>query len=931
MENQFRSILVSLTALIFLIIGCATTTEVGRRVVRVEKEQMPGELEFIKAELIMNHDDQSIKIDARIRGYAKIKEMDVEEIHLRKKELKKGEQDKLFPMPKSWLNPFDLANSALHLVFLPTKAISSDNPMKDPNKVDIKDHYETDRGKGRIIKEEITVPAKDIPLSIEVNGYEKSLKSDQDGKAEFNLLPIINSFTIIPKQLRITCTAKIKDRSVREELLLSDREIQKIIQSETGRPKLAPYLLASVNFEKSKGILQAGNGDQLIVTVTNKGKGEAYQLKGIVKCPDQIFEPKEIFFGRLDPGKTKSAIVAFDSPKESPSKILPIEVYISEYNKYDPEPAETSLSIISRKRPKFAYSYQVIDDDSGNSIGNGDGRIQKGESVDILVTVKNIGEEPSQDTIAQISHTIYDDNIVLNVPEVNLGDIKPDEIKTGRLTMSVLRKFFPNQIKLHLILKETNFNTKLQEELAFAIDQAIRPKIMHLNQFMEVICDNARIYSGAGEDTSIIYHVNKGNIFKAVGQIGGWYQVLLGEQEKGWLKSDDLREPIKPKEISDTSAIKGPLITKIMENAPPTIVITLPENNQSTEAEVVSLKGGVVDSRGLKKVEIYLNGKIVNDFDITSIKFAEKKELQPYETEFNLNQVLKLVKGYNLIQVSATNLYGLTNTKEIFINQIKAQGKIWVVSIGIGKYQSPRIPALKYAINDAIAFVDYMKKYNQIQDDHIWLLTDEDATLRNLKSTLGDKIRKKAGKNDTVFIFYAGHGAPEVDPNSPDGDGLEKYILPNDTSPESLYSTALPMKEIREIFNRIIAERVVFITDACYSGATGGRTFSFKRHRSNVSENFLDRISQGKGRVILCACGANEPALEDDNLKHGVFTYYLLEGLKGAADADKNSYVTTDEIYNYLSTVIPHVTEHEQHPVKKGEVEGHIVIGKTGM
>lgn len=102
------------------------------------------------------------------------------------------------------------------------------------------------------------------------------------------------------------------------------------------------------------------------------------------------------------------------------------------------------------------------------------------------------------------------------------------------------------------------------------------------------------------------------------------------------------------------------------------------------------------------------------------------------------------------------------------------------------------------------------------------------------------------------------------------------------------------------------------------------------QHRSTISDIFLDRITKGKGRIILSASGANELAKEDDQLKHGIFTYYLLKGLKGDADSDKDGFVTIDEIYSYLSDIIPRVTGRDQNPVKKGEVEGQIFIGKTG-
>jgi uncharacterized caspase-like protein len=247
------------------------------------------------------------------------------------------------------------------------------------------------------------------------------------------------------------------------------------------------------------------------------------------------------------------------------------------------------------------------------------------------------------------------------------------------------------------------------------------------------------------------------------------------------------------------------------------------------------------------------------------------------------------------------------------------------VVIGISNYKS--IPSLKYAANDAREFYRYLTEVNEIPKDHVWLLLDEEATLDRLRSTLGTQLRRQAGKDDMVIIYLAGHGATERDTTSPDGDGLEKYILPNNADPKDLYSTAMPMSEVARIFNRISSERLVFISDTCYSGASGGRTIPVLGARANVSGTFLDRLSQGKGRVILTASDANEVSVEKDELKHGVFTYYLLEALRGPGDTDKDGVITVDEVYRYVSMKVPQATGQDQHPVKKGEMTGEIVLG----
>ncbi len=89
---------------------------------------------------------------------------------------------------------------------------------------------------------------------------------------------------------------------------------------------------------------------------------------------------------------------------------------------------------------------------------------------------------------------------------------------------------------------------------------------------------------------------------------------------------------------------------------------------------------------------------------------------------------------------------------------------------------------------------------------------------------LGDYLPARAGQDDLVFLFFAGHGAPEISPAEP--DGYAKYLVLYDAQPESLFSTALPMEMVRKIFSRIRARTLIFAADTCYRGAAGGRTRS---------------------------------------------------------------------------------------------------------
>ena len=352
----------------------------------------------------------------------------------------------------------------------------------------------------------------------------------------------------------------------------------------------------------------------------------------------------------------------------------------------------------------------------------------------------------------------------------------------------------------------------------------------------------------------------------------------------------------------------------------PVIAIGYPKDGISVDAEYVSLYGVAEHEKGISKFEVLVNNKPMGlrDQGDVQIKPRDRKRIE-------FSEKIRLREGQNTIAVVVEGTEGLTTQKTLSVLLAKKREEVYAVVIGINKYKN--FPSLKYAVNDAREFYSYLTEVNQVPKDHVWLFLDEEATLDKLRTTLGTSLRRSAGKDDTVIIFLAGHGATEQDASSPDGDGLEKYILPHNADPKDLYGSAIPMSEIARIFQRISSERLVFIADTCYSGGIGGRTILVAGKRSNVSGAFLERVTQGKGRVILTASDANEVSAEKDELKHGVFTYYLLEGLRGKADFDKDGVVTVDEVYRYVSEKVPQATGQDQHPVRKGETTGQIVLG----
>lgn len=402
---------------------------------------------------------------------------------------------------------------------------------------------------------------------------------------------------------------------------------------------------------------------------------------------------------------------------------------------------------------------------------------------------------------------------------------------------------------------------------------------------------------------------------------------LKGRSKQARIEAENAKEELaamRKREIQLASQIDE-LRKRLNRTMAPVLVVSKPKNGSKIESSTTMLHIIAVDDRGISNVNVSLNGKPLRIDTKRGIKVVATKE-DKISKKMDITERLQLEYGRNTIMVSVTDTDGISTEEMITVIREKEHGKIWAAIIGINQYQDTR--NLKYAVNDAQDFKNYLKEYIGIPDENIFSLIDQGATQAEIKSLLGTKIRRKAGKEDTVIIFYAGHGAVETDPLDPDGDGFEKYLLPHDASLDDLYSTSIAMKEIKTIFQRIRAERLIFIADTCYSGASGGRTMLASKARATLSEKFFERISKGKGRVIISACSANEISKEDDSLRHGVFSYYLLEGLKGGADFDGDGIITISELFGFLSKRVPEASGQDQHPVRKGETEGELVIGR---
>lgn len=252
-----------------------------------------------------------------------------------------------------------------------------------------------------------------------------------------------------------------------------------------------------------------------------------------------------------------------------------------------------------------------------------------------------------------------------------------------------------------------------------------------------------------------------------------------------------------------------------------------------------------------------------------------------------------------------------------------AFGDLYAVVVGVSRYENSRVPALKFSVRDAKDFAEFLKSQKKLfRNIHLTLLTDEQATDKEVKKHLWYRLRK-AGRNDTVILFFSGHGSD--DPNIPGAF----FFLTYEADPDYLQATAINMTGL-EFLQRLDTQRVVLIADTCHAG---GFSVQGSRNVRGALNEFVEKFKDSEGRVILTSARADQISLEKSDIGNGVFTYYLIKGLKGEADGNKDGVVSLREAYEYVYEKTKNETKGIQHPQLEGRVVGVFpmsFVGPTG-
>jgi hypothetical protein len=212
----------------------------------------------------------------------------------------------------------------------------------------------------------------------------------------------------------------------------------------------------------------------------------------------------------------------------------------------------------------------------------------------------------------------------------------------------------------------------------------------------------------------------------------------------------------------------------------------------------------------------------------------------------------------------------------------------WALIIGINKYT--HASPLGYAINDAKAIANILEKKFGFSKDNITLLTDEHATIEEIKKSFLKYTNKgKIKPDDRLLVFYAGHGHTIGGKRGEVG-----FLVPVDGNPDDINSL-IRWDELTRNADLIPAKHIFFLMDACYGG------LAFLRRPSFGNMRFLGDMLKRYSRQVLTAGKADETVSDGNGARpgHSIFTSHLLDALDGSAST-KDGVITASGVMSYV-------------------------------
>ena len=230
------------------------------------------------------------------------------------------------------------------------------------------------------------------------------------------------------------------------------------------------------------------------------------------------------------------------------------------------------------------------------------------------------------------------------------------------------------------------------------------------------------------------------------------------------------------------------------------------------------------------------------------------------------------------------------------------------VVLGIENYRN--ISDVNFAFRDATIMKEYFSKTIGIPEESIYFRANDEVTLGEFRKIFSDKgwLDKRIIENKTnIYFYYAGHGAPAIKEE-------KAFLIPFDGDPNYPVQTGYSLETVFENLSKLNAKSVTVFLDACFSGANRENEMLLADARPvsiQLKNNYVNNVT------VFSATSSNEISSSYPQNKHGLFSYFLMKGMQGEADSNKDNKLTINELFEYTKKNVSRIAgtlDREQTP-----------------
>lgn len=481
---------------------------------------------------------------------------------------------------------------------------------------------------------------------------------------------------------------------------------------------------------------------------------------------------------------------------------------------------------------------------------SGNLKLDANESGDIIVTITNSGKGTAFGF--EVNARLENANSVTLTPSTYIGEIPSGQSRTTKLTLHANSDVADGKTTASISYNESNGFAPAGNKITFETKALVPPKLVLADVGIDDYSKNGKIEpSEIVKVTARIQNTGRSNAENVNAKISIGQDVFIA----GGSQSEFAIGTLESGKYSD---VNFSIYTNYRATSVP-VSITVTESYG---------KYGIVS----QQLPLSFNKTLASIEEIT-VKGNDDKYGD-----------IKIAKGLSVdvdMNIPAT--------------QTKNPDAVALV-IGISKYKNPNVPSVDYAKHGATIMKEYLVNTLGYSEKRIIYADDENAgkndfniMLKKLANTV------KAGKSD-VFVYYNGHGAPDTKTS-------EAFFVPYDCDPEYANESGYPVSEFYSQIGKLPARSITIVLDACFSGSTP-KGLLFK----GVSPALLkvkNPIAAMQNGIVFSSSTENQLSNWYPEKKHGLFTYFFLKGLQGAADANSDKQITADELQKYLNENVP--------------------------